>query len=748
MGVREASNVPARHRENHDRERIVREEEELCERVVRHVQIARPSRPPPRLEDDRALLTLRDEIATARLEDVPALMAQMERVSAVASTRGQQTTEPVDPNSPYFGHLRLDEPGRGVRDVLIGKTTHIDPRAGVRIVDWRHAPVSQLYYRYEEGATYEETFGERDVEGKILARRTVTIQDGRLRRIGAAQGTFVRNPSGHWDLLAASASRLAGGERTAVRPDHMRGVIGGGVAEGQRETRHLPEIAALLDARQFELISRSDAGLVVVHGGAGSGKTTIGVHRLAYLAYQPGRDRIGPERMLVIVGSPALRAYIGELLVALDMTAVRVETFGDWARKARSRCFDWLDVPVEENTPTVVSRLKTDGALLGLIEKRAAELVARGRTTPRDALFLWGEVLTDHGALERAFEKHGFTRLNREELTRAWRYCSDRCPAILDYQPGDRDEGDTSDRPGDFDDPSPDASDASQRDGGASAGESDFVDAGPDERAVLDTEDDALLLRIYQLVCGSLRGKKGSRLYEHVFVDEAQDLAPVDLAVLVHSTTERRSVTLAGDTSQRLNTDSGFTEWRQVLDDLGLEHTAIEPLRIAYRSTREVLAFARDVLGPLADPVMPVAPRSGAPVEHHHFPGPGAAVAFLADALRPLFVRESRATVALLTRYAEQADGYYDALRMAEVPNLRRVRSYEFTFRPGVEVTEIRQVKGLEFDYVILLDVNAATYPVDDPSRYLLHIGATRAAHQLWIVSAGVASKLIPSWLG
>jgi DNA helicase-2/ATP-dependent DNA helicase PcrA len=119
----------------------------------------------------------------------------------------------------------------------------------------------------------------------------------------------------------------------------------------------------------------------------------------------------------------------------------------------------------------------------------------------------------------------------------------------------------------------------------------------------------------------------------------------------------------------------------------------------------------------------------------------------LADALRPLSLREPRATVAILARYPEQADVFYSALMMAEIPNLRRIRHYEFAFRPGVEVAEIRQVKGLEYDYVVLVDVNAATFPADDESRHLLHIGATRAAHQLWLVSTGPESPLIPSSL-
>ncbi|MEJ7735208.1 MAG: ATP-binding domain-containing protein, partial [Polyangiaceae bacterium] len=138
---------------------------------------------------------------------------------------------------------------------------------------------------------------------------------------------------------------------------------------------------------------------------------------------------------------------------------------------------------------------------------------------------------------------------------------------------------------------------------------------------------------------------------------------------------------------------------------------------------------------------------TGAPVEHHHFPSQGAAVGFLADAIRPLFAREPRATLAILARHPEQADVYWQALSMAEIPHLRRVRAYDFAFKPGVELTEIRQVKGLEFDYVVVVDVNSSSFPEDDESRHLLHIAATRAAHQLWLVSTSEPSRLIPQRL-
>lgn len=700
------------------------EEEAMCDQVVGHLRKLRPSQPPKNFgDDDRTLIALRDQIASSRLEDVPALMAQMEQVAAIASNRTSKPVEPIDPLSPYFGHLRLDEEGRGVRDVLIGRTTYIDPKANIRIVDWRHAPVSQLYYRYDEGAEYEEEFGEREVYGKVLVRRTVTIDEGKLRRVQSPQGVFLRTETG-WRRLAAGTATLSGGEGSAVRAEHMSGVLGvlGDAGPHQREDRHLPEIAALLDPKQFEVISKEDTGLVVVQGGAGSGKTTIGVHRMAYLAYQ-SKQRFAPDRMLVVVGTPALRDYIGVLLEALGMGRVGVVTFDGWARKMRRRMFPWTaKMPEEDNTPVEVSRYKTDPRLLPLLEEAADRLRDKPRLGARDAVWLWAEVLTSRERVLEAFAGDE-SRLTRTQLERALAWCADRCPAVVEWQT-DIDEGSEDEMKG-----------------------ADGLVEQDDDRATLDIEDEALLLRAHQLLVGPLRSGRNKALsYEHMFVDEAQDLAAVDLCVLADVVSDGKSMTLAGDLAQRLHVDTGFSSWREVLDALDLEHRSVEPLQIAYRSTKEVLRFATDVLGPLATDE-PVAPRSGAPVEHHAFPSQGAAAAFFGEALRPLLQREPRATVCVLARYAEQAEAYYRALRMAEVPHLRHVQNYDFAFKPGVDITEVRQVKGLEYDYVLLVDVNASSYPDDDEARYQLHIGATRAAHQLWVISTGTPSPLIPPWL-
>src|SRR5262249_36322961 len=101
----------------------------------------------------------------------------------------------------------------------------------------------------------------------------------------------------------------------------------------------------------------------------------------------------------------------------------------------------------------------------------------------------------------------------------------------------------------------------------------------------------------------------------------------------------------------------------------------------------------------------------------------------------------------LLARHPEQARIYFEALARAEVPGLRLVADQDFSFTAGIDVTDVRQSKGLEFDIVILLEVNDASYASSDDARRLLHVAMTRAAHQLWVTFTGTPSPLLPDGL-
>ena len=134
-------------------------------------------------------------------------------------------------------------------------------------------------------------------------------------------------------------------------------------------------------------------------------------------------------------------------------------------------------------------------------------------------------------------------------------------------------------------------------------------------------------------------------------------------------------------------------------------------------------------------------------MEQFMFASVGEAVSFVADALKELALSDRDANVAVVSRFPQQAQAYYEGLERAEVPNLRRVSKQDFTWDAGVDVTDVRQTKGLEFDEVILVDANAASYPDTSQARHALYVGATRAAHQLWCVASDKPSLLVEQGL-
>jgi DNA helicase-2/ATP-dependent DNA helicase PcrA len=343
-------------------------------------------------------------------------------------------------------------------------------------------------------------------------------------------------------------------------------------------------------------------------------------------------------------------------------------------------------------------------ARLGLVTREAAEqLVGRVRGRTRSVAALWDALLTSREALAGTFGSgSGFSTAQVDQV-HEWCVRQARI----------RTEG--------------------ERDG---------------ERPTLDAEDHALLLHSWQALRGPIpRAEGGGPLrFAHVFIDEVQDASPVELRVLLELSGPEPSVTLAGDAAQRLlgeNDARGELRWTQLLDDLGMPRVQVEPLHASYRSTAEITHFARSVLGPLAHDEVPETTRRGPPVELFEFASPGEAVAWLADALKQLERDEPDANVAVIARFPQQADVYYEGLRRAEVARVRRVAAQDFAWEPGVDITDVAQTRGLEFDEVVLVDTSAASYPAAPASRHALYVAATRASHQLWCVTSDRPSELV-----
>ncbi len=761
---------------------------------------------------DQELISLRDQIAEAHVEDLAPLIAEMYRMQALGAANGKGRTLPVDVKCPYFGHLKLND-GKKIRDVLVGNRGFVKPGTQP-IVDWRNAPVSRIYYCYDEGDDYEEHFGGRPVSGLVEARRTVGIINGELRRITWSTGSVARKRNGEWlEIPLDQLPTLKGGAGAATRPprasepppDFRKGNLGVVGDEDLREDKHLREITALIDPEQFQMITKADSGIVILQGGAGSGKTTVALHRAAYLHYE-NPDVFSPKKMAVVVKSEPLTEYISRVLPSLDVAGTPVVTLQNWMARTRQKVLPEIKRKYVTDMPPAVARLKKHPAVLraleagveseaeGVLENLAsragdaesavrarwkhlsklallpriremnkwvdsaqstrAGLTAKGKSSLQgilrraraaggDVFAAWTDLLTDRALLTEVIEERD-TNITESEIRELVRWVGLQADEAPEPDAPDPDEEAPRRRRSAEDDAYGPRDDRNGQDPHVGIDGRSLDEDSPIGK--LDEHDDALLLKLTQLKYGGLpiAGSKKTVSYEHVVVDEAQDLSPTDIGVLRGALTKRESMTLAGDTAQKLIFDNGFEDWETMLEDVGIKGVKIDQLRISYRSPQQIVDFSRHVLGPLADPVKPVVPRSGAPVEQFFFGSTGEAIAFLGESLRSLVIRERKANVAVVSRFAAQADIYYAGLKKSEVPALRRVYGKEFSFAPGIDVVDVAQVKGLEYDYVVLVEVNANTYSEAKEARHLLHIASTRAVHQLWTMSVGDRSPLLP----
>jgi DNA helicase-2/ATP-dependent DNA helicase PcrA len=638
-----------------------------------------------------------DAIQQAALDEAIAEVEQRRLVHERA-----RRTRDLDVNSPYFGHLVLEEDGR-TREVLIAKGSAVDHRLPRNVVDWRNAPISRIYYEFAEGEEFWAEVAGREREGTVAARRTLDIRGGVLQ--GAETGEVVarKQAGNHWQVKRKADEAL---ERSDQREDP--------------EDHALPDIVALITPDQFGVLTRSDRGVVVLRGQAGSGKTTVALHRIAYLHYHdPERFRL--DRVLVVMFNKALQTYIRRALVDLEIQGVQVATFHAWA----SRMLRTQGRPVRfgTGTPPAVVRLKQHPCIEDLLRAAVDRLGTR--------LEAW---LPVPDALQEAW-----SRTEGTGLARVGRFFAARTPAErvtlgpLHAKVWSRLADSRRDLFALLEDPAVVLA-VVPADLHPCLREVEVHLARQAATDTLDFADAALLLRLGQLVAARVEGftVPWFRALAHIVVDEAQDLSAPAVRVMLDAADEHRSVTLAGDPAQTLY-EAGTHGVFSGRDFDGA--LVLDQLPVGHRSTRPIMALALQASGH-DDPALLDRTRPGHPVVW--FTGDQADVGPVAAALQDFRTHRDKALVAVLTRTKGEADRWATLLDAALPEPVRRGHRDTFVFEPGVVVTNVHQVKGLEFDGVVL--VEPGSYAARD--RNLLHVAITRAADRLWVVARGDAGLL------
>ena len=473
-----------------------------------------------------------------------------------------------------------------------------------------------------------------------------------------------------------------------------------------------------LDPSQRHVAELPAGRATLVLGEAGHGKTTVAIHRLLHLSRSAERSlradgSHGRWRAAVVVPSEGLRGLIERALVRLGVD-VPVLTFDRFARRQARRAF--ADVPRGESrdaTPATV-RLKRDpglAAALNELAKRAPGLV----DDDEDALPVETRALAVRGDLQHLFGDG--TLIARVIEASNGRIPGHAAAEILEHtrvqfsltsektlSHVNADRLVTLDR--------------RSLDMGTPEG-----DAG-----TIDSEDYAVLFELDRLRAAR-RGVRATRPrpYECLVIDEAQEMAPIELALLGRSLARGGSLVVAGDADQQLDETACFAGWDATMRALGAEDHERFVLDVGYRCPPEVVALARRVLSESSP-----SPLAGAQV--HGFVSDTALVTWLAARFEAITESDPRATIAVIVRTPLAARRLAERLR-AHLP-VRLVWGGDFRFAPGIDVTTVDQVRGLEFDHVVVPDATTGVYGRDAASRRALYIAVTRARRTVTLGAA------------
>ncbi|MGC9194008.1 MAG: UvrD-helicase domain-containing protein [Syntrophobacteraceae bacterium] len=637
----------------------------------------------------------------------------IERSRAQYAMRQYQDAQVL--SNPYFAVLELADDDLGDLAYCLGRRSFFDSNGKAIVIDWREAPISRLYYEYEAGELYEEEIRGRDRSGEVRNKRQVDTSGGQLQKIMEKGTLLVRGQDGTW----RRADQTGEAARKEEKADHR-----------------LPEITALISSDQFRAITHPESSTVLLQGGAGSGKTTVGLHRVAYLAYQDA-ERFKPGRILVVMFNRALQNYISRILPELGIgPGVQVETYHGWAGKLFRACGAHLSYS-SEVMDSDVARIKKHPRLLELVDRYLDKLLKKscnwlieqvGSGTDLELEALRGKLdglsrfedLVKLVNTDPVFAKtvltHSRTSLKDRLLARFNNHAADLHALLTDRELLEETLG-----------------------GGVD------MEEGAVDRLIqwqenlrnrnrMDFSDTGILLWLLQR-----KGVAGARPgYAHIMVDEAQDLSQIELATLLHAADERRSITICGDMAQKIKGEvsfesgegfAGFVRARQQQTDARTCNS--DTLVVGFRATRQIMELAWHVLG--QKPSMAV-PRTGQPVKIISTRGPDHTLSTAKTILEDHLGKHPKALIAVVVRYKADADRVFEGLKRLGLLQLRRHERDDFSFQPGIVVTNAHQVKGLEFSAVMMVNPSSGQYRDDHASRMLMHVVITRAADHLWIV--------------
>lgn len=587
---------------------------------------------------------------------------------------------------PYFGRIDFLEKKENskVMPIYIGIHTFYDPESRATLIhDWR-APVSSMFYDHELGeAGYRSPSGE--IKGEISLKRQYRIRGGKMEFMIESALTV------HDDILQKELSSNV--------DDKMKNIV------------------ATIQREQNQIIRNEDIRTLIIQGVAGSGKTSIALHRIAYLLYT-FRDSISSKDILIVSPNKVFSDYISNVLPELGEETVPETSMeqilsGVLEHKYKYQTyFGLVNELLEKPSSSLIDRIayKASFGFISELDKFILHI--------ENTYFKAADVkLTKYITIPAPFIEEQYLRFNRYPIRRRFDAMADYMLDMLKIQY---------------------AFTVTTAGRNLLKKEIRLMFAGNNDIQVykdffkwtnnpgmfkmrkghtLEYSDLAPLAYLHLALEGN--GNQPFRV-KHLLIDEMQDYSPIQYKVIQKLFPCRKTV--LGDAGQSVNPYGSSTA-----ETIQKSLTASEIMKLckSYRSTFEITDFAQKI-HPNAE-LEPVA-RHGEKPQILQF---GSAVEELSGimGLISTYRKSGYKSLGIICKTEQQAREMADVLK-SYANDISFLSSQSSAFVQGIVITSAHMAKGLEFDEVIIPQTDERNYR-SEIDKSMLYVAVTRAMHRL-----------------
>ena len=648
--------------------------------------------------------------------------------------------------TPYFARVDFtEEDSDNTQYIYIGRTNIFDEESNVAVVDWR-APISSIYYDGQIGKTQYKC-PEGVIKGQLSLKRQYTIENA--------------------ELLSYNDIDITTNDQ--VLQDCLN----------ENSDTRLKNIVATIQSEQNKIIRANMFKPLIVQGVAGSGKTTVALHRIAYLVYTY-ENSFRPEDFLIIAPNKFFLDYISNVLPDLGVDYVRQQTFEEFA-------LEIIDAKINlENQNIKLSKIVNGCNKINLLQD-ASKFKSSIRFKEMIDEYLYN--LKDSILPKLDFKISGITVISFTELKQilddnftrnSLKHSLDIMHNIMDKRVKDRAndlvEIITKKRKEDLEqiDTNLDLQEQQQKRleifkqteyeigqllKGGKRLVSDYIKQIKLEKIIehykkiiknkelfnkfvdeelskyiieqfnpkkLEYEDITPLLYLQYKIFGL--SEKFS--LKHIVIDEAQDFSEFQFFTLNKILQNNKSITILGDIAQGIYSYKGTNDWDRINKIVFNGEANIEKLNNSYRTTYEIMTEANKILDKIRrkeniNLAIPVS-RHGEKVNYFKTENK---IELIESSIEEL-INKGYKNIAIIGKNTEECNDIYKEIRKFKA---KLILEYLNDYSGGITIVPSYLSKGLEFDSVIIYDINS--YNNTDLETKLLYVAFTRAMHTLDVFS-------------